>query len=127
MQDMCAVCGQKLSRSNLYMAWTVKVTPVKSWCRWNGVMRLFLPVYFGLFLLILLLEAACGGVFAAVALLRGGMPLYFLFFLVLRLPEHGLFCCCRGLRRCISGWTGEASRCAAMCPRGVCAPLFCGE
>lgn len=83
MRDICTVCGQKLTRSNLYMAWKVNVIPVKSWCRWNGVMRLFLPVYFGMFLLILLLEAVCGGFVSVITMLRGSMPLYFLFLLLL--------------------------------------------
>ena len=79
--EMCPLCGTRLGKNAAHAAWCVERTPVKDWMYWNSVMRLLLPGALAILVLVLLLEAAAGGIGAVEQMLSSAFPMVLLILL----------------------------------------------
>ena len=79
--EMCPLCGTRLGKNAAHVAWCVERTPVKDWMYWNSVMRLLLPGALAILVLVLLLEAAAGGIGAVEQMLSSAFPMVLLILL----------------------------------------------
>lgn len=73
VSDFCPNCRSKLAASTVRLAWCVEHHPVRDWMCWNAVMRLLLPVLGATLALIILAEAAIGGLEGLAVMLGGGL------------------------------------------------------
>ena len=73
VSDFCPNCRSKLAASTVRLAWCVEHHPVRDWMCWNAVMRLLLPVLGATLALIILAEAAIGGLEGLAVMLSGGL------------------------------------------------------
>lgn len=71
--DRCPICGGKLAKSAIRVAWCAEHVPARDWMSWNAAMRILLPVLVLVFLLVVLLEGLTGGFAGVDALLRSGL------------------------------------------------------
>ena len=79
--EICPLCGTRLGKNAAHAAWCVERTPVKDWMYWNSVMRLLLPGALAILVLVLLLEAAAGGIGAVEQMLSSAFPMVLLILL----------------------------------------------
>lgn len=83
--DFCPQCGKALLPSSRRVVWCIPHQPVKDWLCWNASARLVLPVWLLVYLLVLTLEGAAGGLPAVEALLGSGLTQGFVWMLVIYL------------------------------------------
>lgn len=72
--EVCARCGTRLGKTAAHAAWCVRRRPVADWMSWNAVMRVLLPVFLAVLLLVFLLELLSGGAGALERVLQSGLP-----------------------------------------------------
>lgn len=73
--SVCPRCGTALPPSSQRSAFCVDHRPVADWMCWNSVMRIVLPVFFLVIVLVPLLEGLSGGTHAVETLLSGSFLL----------------------------------------------------
>ncbi|MDO4484268.1 MAG: hypothetical protein Q4C54_07525 [Clostridia bacterium] len=69
--DSCPQCGGRLTKASRRVAWSMWHTPLRDWMSWNASMRIILPAYMVVVLVMLLAEYLAGGLPALDAMLQG--------------------------------------------------------
>ncbi len=70
-EETCPLCGNKLAKSSLTLAFDREHTPVEDWFCWNNLLRIALPAAALMVGAVLLAEWAAGGAAAVGVLVRG--------------------------------------------------------
>ncbi len=70
--EVCPYCGGKIAPSGERLSFETTRVPVRDWFAWNGLLRVLLPAYGLVVALVLVGEAAAGGMESVAALLRQG-------------------------------------------------------
>ncbi len=70
--ESCPYCGGKLSQTGEQISFGLMRRPVREWFAWNNLLRIVLPVWALVFVIVVAAEGAVTGAEGVVALLTGG-------------------------------------------------------
>lgn len=70
--ESCPYCGGKLAQTGEQISFGVMRRPEKEWFAWNNLLRIVLPVWLLVFVIVVAAEGAAAGLDAVIVMLTGG-------------------------------------------------------